>query len=146
MQQPTAVAGAYLREGKIFLHAEVRTVHGLYRFSEPVLVVDAEATLWYLGNQVFEVLSQFKDQVAHSTSRGPNPLDPLLKAAKVRSVRSFERLARHVFIELLDDEVSFSAWRWVGRGYVPVPDAQRSCAVSDRAVGETLLLAFEDCE
>jgi|SRR5579859_7291122 len=145
MKSEPESAAAFLRNGKIFLHPELRTTQGVWIFAEPVTVASESSR--DLGAQVLAALSQSSSIVAHpATWKGIT--DPLLRAAGVRSFSAFARSARCVGIYLDENGMALTPMenRGPGKGFIHLNDKAIRCQQTKRDAANALRAAFDACE
>jgi hypothetical protein len=142
-------AAAYLRNGKIYLHPDSRTIKGFWIACEPIVVISE--TDKSLGEQVLQVLAKSSDNVPDpdslATSDSWNVIKKLVKAAGVRSYEAFADSAKCVAIRLDDADVVFTPTLNGGyrRRFLDLKTKIR-CQPIEADVAMGLVAAFDACE
>jgi hypothetical protein len=139
-------ASAYLRAGKVYIHADVMTKDGIWIMNEPLLACGSKDTS-ALGQCILDALKGSKQGVRHP-GRRKDLIAHLLQLAGVKSYNTFARLAKNVSIEQEKDRILFIPTRngGPGTGFVPVDKKSRETHADVEDLGKMLLVAFEDCE
>jgi hypothetical protein len=139
-------ATAYERRGRIFLHPDSKTIHGVRVLSEPVSSADPGDQA-ELGRAILQSLAGSKQGIPHP-SIWENRTAPPLKSAGAKSASEFHRSARRVGIEFQDGRVTFTPYRNLGTrdGYRAITGKDRTSLPNAAELGTALLSAFEDAE
>src|SRR6187397_1271984 len=93
-------AEVYLRSSRCFLAASSETVAGAWVLSPPYRVMEASCTDSELGVALLSALSSSQTGIAHPDPRRDSVVAPLLKAAGVKSWKSFAATATCINVEL----------------------------------------------
>ena len=142
-------AAAYLRNGRIYLHPDSRTIKGFWIACEPILVTSENDK--NLGERVLQILAKSTENVPDpeslATSDSWNSIKALIKAAGVRSYEAFADSAKCVGILLDDKEVVFTPTLNGGyrRRFLDLKTKIR-CEPIEAEVAAGLIAAFEACE
>ena len=142
-------AAAYLRNGRIYLHPDSRTIKGFWIACEPILVSSESGK--NLGERVLQTLAKSTENVPDpeslATSDSWNSIKALIKAAGVRSYEAFADSANCVGILLDDKEVVFTPTLNGGyrRRFLDLKTKIR-CQPIEAEVAAGLIAAFEACE
>ena len=139
-------AAAYLRRNRIITHPESVTVDGVGIVSQPVFEL-ASHDVVDLGAAILEALQHSRDDVPHPAQAEWGKIgEPVLKAAKVKSWRTFATSAKYVHVRLETNRVVFTPTENLGPrgGFADLPAKERSCVPAAADVGAALLAAFED--
>jgi hypothetical protein len=142
-------AAAYLRNGKIYLHPDSRTIKGFWIACEPIVVTSENDKS--LGQQVLQVLARSAENVpdpeSQATSDSWNVMKTLVKVAGVRSYEVFADSAKCVGIRLDDADVVFTPTLNGGyrRRFLNLKTKIR-CQPIEADVAMGLFAAFEACE
>ena len=142
-------AAAYLRDDKIYLHPDSRTVKGFWIAYEPIVVTSENDKS--LGQQVLQVLAMSTENVPHpeslATSDTWNVMKTLVKAAGVRSYEAFADSTQCVGMKLDDTGVVFTPTRNGGpRKRFLHLKTKISCPPVEADVASALMAAFDACE
>jgi len=144
-------AGAYKRQGKIYLSSTSKTTMGIWIGTSPRIIVDETEPPSVKGKYVREVLR-------HSQEGVPDPTDwdarhqVFLKEVGAKSWSKFARNAQSCTIDLKGDRMAFLPYRNSGPkdGYMFVPIKEREMTISfdasDEELGLLLEKAFDACE
>ena len=149
MREAVKRAAAYLRNDKIFLHPDSRTVKGFWIACEPIVVTSENDKS--LGQQVLQVLALSTENIPHpeslATSDTWNVMKTLVKAAGVRSYEAFADSTQCVGMKLDDTGVVFTPTRNGGprKRFLHLKQKLR-CQPVENEVAVTLMAAFEACE
>lgn len=144
-------AGAYKREGRIFLNPMSKTTIGLWIGTPPRIVVDETEPPAIKGKYVKEVLRHSKEGVPHPTD-WDSFLQDFLKEVGAKSWSKFAKTALSCSIELEGDRLAFLPYRNSGPkenyNFVPIRDRKMSISfdASDEELGLLLEKAFDACE
>jgi hypothetical protein len=142
-------AAAYLRNGKIYLHSDSRTIKGFWIACEPILVTSENDKS--LGQQVLQVLAKsaanVPDPESLATSDSWNVMKTLVKVAGVRSYEAFADSTQCVGMTLDDTGVVFTPTRNGGprKRFLDLK-TEISCQPIEAEVAVALMAAFESCE
>jgi hypothetical protein len=142
-------AAAYLRDGKIYLHPDSRTIKGFWIACEPIMVTSENERS--LGERVLQVLAKSTDNIPHPVSLAAsdtwNVMKMLIKAAGVRSYEAFADSAQCVELMLDDTGVVFTPTRNGGprRRFLDLKTDIR-CPPVEAEVASALMAAFDACE
>jgi hypothetical protein len=142
-------AGAYLRNGKIYLHPDSQTIKGFWIACEPIIVTGEDDKK--LGAHVLQALAKstqnIPDPALLATSDSWDVIKALVKAGGVRSYEVFAESAKCVGILLDDKEVVFTPTLNGGyrRRFLDLKTKIR-CQPIEAEVAASLLAAFEACE
>ena len=136
-------AGAYLRNGRIFLHPDSKTIKGFWIASEPVMATDEDDK--DLGTKILWILSQSTVDVPDPASRAAPKA--LLKAANARTYEEFADLTKCIEIEFDGRELVFTPSRNGGprRRFSYLKEKIR-CPPSEADAAKFLREAFDACE
>jgi hypothetical protein len=142
-------AAAYLRDGKIFLHPDSRTIKGFWIACEPVLVTSAADK--NLGAKLLQMLARSSDGVPDPGSLAKadswSVTKTLVKAAGTRSYEGFADSAHYVGVRLDDVGVEFAPTRNAGpRERFLYLKKRIRCNPVESEVVASLIEAFEACE
>jgi hypothetical protein len=142
-------AAAYLRNDKIYLHPDSRTMKGFWIACEPIVVTSENDKS--LGQQVLQVLAKsaenVPDPVSHATSDTWDVMKTLVKAAGVRSYAAFADSTQCVGVKLDDTGVVFTPTRNGGpRKRFLYLKTNISCPPVEAEVASALMVAFDACE
>jgi hypothetical protein len=144
-------ATAYLKNGKVIIHAQARSTAGVYLAAMPVRRLPLEAGGDALGRALRDALDAYQAEVPHPTTWRDFGAD-VLKASGVRSWRALQvgtacctisRNSAHIMISPSHNGGTSGD----GRGFQPAPSADvalEASATPDR-VGAALLEAFSRC-
>jgi hypothetical protein len=106
-------AEIYVRSSRCFLAASSQTIAGVWILKPPYLVMDASRTDGELGLALLDALSASQTGIAHPDPRGDNIVAPFLKAAGVKSWKSFVATATCINVELEGESVTMIPTRRV---------------------------------
>ena len=142
-------AAAYLRNDKIYLHPDSRTIKGFWIACEPIVVTSEDNK--NLGEQVLQILAKstenVPDPVTLVASDTWNVMKTLIKAAGVRSYEAFADSAHCVGMKLDDTGVVFTPTRNGGpRERFLNLKTKISCPPVEAEVALALMAAFDACE
>jgi len=140
------LATAYMKDGRIFLHASCKTTAGVWILCRPVLVWDRSDS-GSLGEMIFDVLDGSQENVPHP-KQWKGGFDPVMQLAGVKSWSSFARSAKCVGIEFATNRVSFVPTKNLGArdGFEPIEAKRRTSSPVKDDVGAALLRAFDESE
>jgi hypothetical protein len=144
-------AGAYKREGKIYLNPMSKTTKGLWIGTSPRIIFDETEPPQVKGKYVREVLRHSQEGVPHPTD-WDSSFHVFLKEAGVKSWNKFAKTALTCSIYLEEDQLEFLPWRNSGPkdnyAFVPIEDREMTISsdASDEELGLFLEKAFEACE
>jgi hypothetical protein len=142
-------ACAYLRKDKVILSPVSVTTAGVGVAVEPFLCIEVE-NAGELGKGVLSMLEKSQHGVPHpKQDQWKSLLDPMLKAAGVKSWSSFAKSAKCVTIRFEANRVLFQPLRNLGPigGFEELPSEKaRTSGPVGLEVGSTLLAAFADAE
>lgn len=142
-------AVVFLRNGSYYLRAYAMTTAGVWIGDGPCLVAPGEASDVQIGDAVLAALDNSWVGIAHPTD-WKDVSDAVLKAAAVKSWRTFSRGARAV--EVFDEAsvVRFLPTRTVGSsgGSLHMPDAAVEVhrPTTSGLLGAALRRALDKCE
>jgi hypothetical protein len=142
-------AGAYLRNGKIYLYPYSRTIKGFWIGCEPNLVTSERHKS--LGQEVLQTLARstgdLEDPESLAASDLWNSTKALVRAAGVRSYEAFADSAKFVGIMFDGREVVFTPTLNGGyrRRFLNLKTKMR-CQPVEAEVAAGLIAAFEACE
>jgi len=139
-------ATAYLRGGKVYLHADSQTKDGFWILAEPVLACDGGDTA-AIGQCVLEALRGSKHGVRTPDWR-TDIANPLLQLAGIKSYNAFAKTTKSAGISFEDGHVRIIPSRNGGprTGFVPIVEKTREATVDPSELGTELMAAFDDCE
>jgi hypothetical protein len=142
-------AAAYLRDGKIYLHPDSRTIKGFWIACEPIVVTSENERS--LGQQVLQVLAKSAENVPDPASLAAGDkadvIKTLVRAAGVRSYEAFADSTQCVGMTLNDSGVVFTPTRNGGprRRFLDLKTDIR-CPPVEAEVASALMAAFDACE
>jgi hypothetical protein len=142
-------AAAYLRNGRIYLHPDSRTIKGFWIACEPILVTGENDE--DLGAQLLQILAKSTENVPDpeslATSDSWNVIRALVKAAGARSYEAFADAAQCVGVRFDDTGVEFTPTRNGGprKRFLYLKKKIR-CQPVEAEVGLALREAFDACE
>jgi hypothetical protein len=142
-------AAAYLRNGRIYLHPDSRTIKGFWIACEPILVTSENDK--GLGEQVLQILAKSTENIPDpeslASSDSWNSIKALVRAAGVRSYEAFANFAQCVGILLDDTGVVFTPTRNGGprKRFLYLKQKIR-CQPVETEVAAALMAAFDACE
>jgi hypothetical protein len=142
-------AAAYLRDGKIFLHPDSRTIKGFWIACEPVLVTSEDDK--NLGAHLLQILATstegIPDPESLVTGDSWSAIKTLVKAAGARSYEGFADSAQCVGVRLDDAGVEFTPTRNGGprKRFLYLKKRMR-CNPVEAEVARALIEAFDACE
>jgi hypothetical protein len=149
MKAAVKLAAAYMRDEKIYLHPDSRTVKGFWIACEPILVTNENDKS--LGEQILHVLAKSTDNVPDPESLAKSDswdvIKALVKAAGVRSYEAFADSAQCVGMMLDDKELVFTPTRNGGyrKRFLNLKTKVRCQPIAAEAAA-ALMAAFETCE
>jgi hypothetical protein len=149
MKAAVKSAAAYLRNGKIYLHPDSRTIKGFWIACEPILVT-CESDKG-LGEQVLRTLAKSTENVPDPESLAASDswsvIKTLVKAAGARSYEAFADSAQCVGIRSDDTDVVFTPTRNGGprKRFLYLKKKIRRQPV-EAEVAAALIEAFDGCE
>ena len=149
MKAAVKLAGAYLRDDKIYLHPDSRTVKGFWIACEPIVVTSEDDKS--LGEQILHVLAQSAENVPDPESLVNSDTwdvtKKLVKAAGVRSYEAFADSTQCVGMMLDDKELALTPTRNGGyRKRFLYLKATIRCQPIAAEAAAALMAAFEACE
>jgi len=142
-------AAAYLRNGRIYLHPDSKTIKGFWIACEPVLVTSENDKS--LGAQLLEILAKSTEGVPDpeslATSDSWSVIRALVKAAGARSYEAFADSTQCVGVRLDQMGVEFTPTRNGGprKRFLYLKKKIR-CKPVEAEVAAGLIAAFEACE
>jgi hypothetical protein len=149
MKAAVKLAGAYLRDDKIYLHPDSRTVKGFWIACEPIVVTSEDDKS--LGEQILRVLAQSAQNVPDPESLVNSDTwdvtKKLVKAAGFRSYEAFADSTQCVGMMLDDKELVFTPTRNGGyrKRFLNLKTKIRCQPIAAEAAA-ALMAAFEACE
>jgi hypothetical protein len=144
-------AGAYKREGKIYLSPMSKTTTGLWIGTSPRTIFDETERPLVKGKHVKEVLMRSQEGVPHPTDWDSFE-QRFLQEVGAKSWRKFAKNAITCSIDLEGGQLAFLPFRNSGPkenyNFVPIQDRKMTISfdASDEEVGLLLEKAFEACE
>ena len=142
-------AAAYLRNGRIYLHPDSRTIKGFWIACEPILVTSENDK--NLGAQLLQILAKSTENVPDpeslATSDSWDVIRALVKAAGARSYEGFADSTQGVGVRLDDTGLEFTPTRNGGprKRFLYLKKKIR-CQPAEAEVGLALREAFDACE
>lgn len=141
----TRCAGVYLRGADIVVHSESQTRDGAWILAEPVTQLEAGCSDASLGGQVRAALRASRTGIPHPKA-WTGMVEPLLRAARVRSYKSFVDGAWYVTVDERAGGITLVPTRNRGarEGFAEDPDAASFVAegATDAALGAAVRTAL----
>jgi hypothetical protein len=145
-------AEVYQLRDRLLIHPWQQTRDGLHFASEPYISLPLDVDDRTLGNSVLEALSISGRTVAHPAS-WKEMQAVRLKAAGVKSERTFQSGARSVHVERERDSFRIEPTRNGGtrgdsKGFTPLPERSSSIpqSSSPEGLGAAVRAGFQSCE
>lgn len=119
------LATVYERKGRLIVQPSSKTTAGIWILQEPVLSTSADADAGEVGALVRQALESSQADVPHPT-RWAGLVQPLLKAAGVRSYKTFVNGARGIDVYQEGETISFTPFRNLGHkeGFEPISEKE----------------------
>lgn len=148
-------AGVYKRKDYLYIVNELKTTDGYWIQGETLIIIRADASHSEIGEALLKALALSGSIVSTdfwlNKDKKENPMFKILKFAKLKSWRAFEKEATHCSVTEEKGIMRFAILerRTRGGGYLGKQGVEPLTIPSDsppEKIGETLLKALELCE